>query len=364
MRVLVLTERLDLGGAETMSVSLANALVESGQEVAFAAADGPLKADLTAAVSLFPLPRVERSPITFLRSIADCAARFRPDIVHAQGATVGALARLALGRRQKIVLTYHSQRTTRVPDLLSGKLFDLLFDGIIAIARYREASLLRRGFPAAKMAFVPSFIDLPLWRQASERIDPRETRRRLGIPADRRVLMVAARLVEAKGVDTFIRVLGRLARQGRKVFGVVVGTGPHLAALQALAREEGAAEHILFAGFVDSVLPMFRIADVFVFPSRHREVNPRALIEACGSGIPSVCSRIAGNDEIVTDGANGFLAETEDQYVDAIVRLLDDDDLRLRLGQGALQTAETRFSKKVCIGGIVGFYERVLGKAD
>jgi len=61
-------------------------------------------------------------------------------------------------------------------------------------------------------------------------------------------------------------------------------------------------------------------------------------------GVPCVVSNIGRNQEIVTDGANGFLADSEDEWVDKLSRLVEDTALRERLGQAGRRTVEAGFS--------------------
>jgi glycosyltransferase involved in cell wall biosynthesis len=63
-----------------------------------------------------------------------------------------------------------------------------------------------------------------------------------------------------------------------------------------------------------------------------------------GLGIPCVVSPLGVNRELIEDGVNGFLATTEDQWVDRLTRLLDDPALRARLGAAGRQTIEARYS--------------------
>jgi glycosyltransferase involved in cell wall biosynthesis len=64
-------------------------------------------------------------------------------------------------------------------------------------------------------------------------------------------------------------------------------------------------------------------------------------------GIPTVCSPVGVNSEIIQDGVNGFLADTEDEWVEKLKRLLHDKDLRARLGAAGRKTVETKYSATV-----------------
>ena len=66
---------------------------------------------------------------------------------------------------------------------------------------------------------------------------------------------------------------------------------------------------------------------------------------ACG--VPVVASRVGVNTEIIEDGVNGFLASTEDEWVEKIARLLSDADLRRRFAAAGRRTIEERYSLHV-----------------
>ena len=78
------------------------------------------------------------------------------------------------------------------------------------------------------------------------------------------------------------------------------------------------------------------MADVYVFPSRH-EGLPTSLIEAMSSGLPSIVSDIGGCNDLIFDGVTGFRVPVEDAeaYAREIMKLFDDDDSRLNLGNNA-----------------------------
>jgi glycosyltransferase involved in cell wall biosynthesis len=64
------------------------------------------------------------------------------------------------------------------------------------------------------------------------------------------------------------------------------------------------------------------------------------LTEAGACGTPAVATRIAGHEDAVSHGSSGLLVDTMDDVVTAAAAILSDDQLRARLGDGALRTAE------------------------
>lgn len=64
-------------------------------------------------------------------------------------------------------------------------------------------------------------------------------------------------------------------------------------------------------------------------------------------GIPTICSPVGVNSSIIRDGENGFVASTEDEWVEKLTRLLRSPSLRTRLGTAGRLTVEANYSASV-----------------
>jgi len=71
------------------------------------------------------------------------------------------------------------------------------------------------------------------------------------------------------------------------------------------------------------------------------------IIQYMGVGIPAVASRVGVHKEIINDGVNGFLANSEEQWMEKLSRLIENGDLREKLGSMGRKTVEERYSVKV-----------------
>lgn len=71
------------------------------------------------------------------------------------------------------------------------------------------------------------------------------------------------------------------------------------------------------------------------------------LLQYMAVGLPSVASPIGVNQEIITDGEDGFLASTQEEWCATLIRLCQDTELRVRMGQAARKTVETEYSLSV-----------------
>lgn len=67
-------------------------------------------------------------------------------------------------------------------------------------------------------------------------------------------------------------------------------------------------------------------------------------LQYMGMGIPAICSPVGVNREIVDHGRNGFLASTREEWLSCLRQILENPELRRRMGAAARETVETRYS--------------------
>jgi glycosyltransferase involved in cell wall biosynthesis len=113
------------------------------------------------------------------------------------------------------------------------------------------------------------------------------------------------------------------------------------------------------------VATILRGADVFVFSSLPTgEGMPGVLIEAGLSGLPVVASAVPGVRTIVEDAVTGFVVDADDgaAMVQSVARLLDDPELRHRMGGAARRRCVERFSLDAVAACWWGFLEPLVAR--
>lgn len=231
------------------------------------------------------------------------------------------------------------------------------------------------GADACKIMVVPCGVDLCLFRPVSQD----EARRLLGLPAGRRVVLFVGRIEPLKGIDTLLRAMALLAADGASkqedLSVIIVGGAPGAGAaqvrseldrLQRLQAELGIDHLVTFMGAQnqDTLVYYYSAADVTVVPSHYESFGMVAL-EAMACGTPVIASKVGGLAFTVQDGQTGFLVPDRDpELLAAKIRsLLDDDDLRRRLGRQAEQWAD-RFGWPAIADQILGVYGQVQSTAE
>jgi glycosyltransferase involved in cell wall biosynthesis len=149
-------------------------------------------------------------------------------------------------------------------------------------------------------------------------------------------VICVGRLVAAKGQLVLVEAIAKLAAQGRNIRLRLVGDGPDRSMLHAAVHRLNASSSILFEGSVnqDRIRDLYRQAHVFALAS-FAEGIPVVLMEAMAMEIPCVTTWITGIPELIRDGIDGVLvAPSDEEALSAcIARLMDDPNLRRRLGQ-------------------------------
>ena len=170
-------------------------------------------------------------------------------------------------------------------------------------------------------------------------------RGKLGIADDAPVITTAGSLIERKGHDVLLRAFQALPERAVKPHLLIPSDGPVRESLKALAGSLGVADRVHFLGYIDNIPELYQTADVFALASRG-DAFGLVLAEAGHFRLPAVSTRVGGIPEVVLDGETGLLVPPDDvpALSAALARLLDDKELRLRLGAAAAERVDRDFT--------------------
>lgn len=178
-------------------------------------------------------------------------------------------------------------------------------------------------------------------------------------------LLYSGRLSPEKGVETAIRAVGLLVRDGeRRVSLTVLGSGEKRweDRLRRLVEQEGLQDYVRFLARIprQEVPAFLRQAQALVFPSTWDEPFSRVVLEAMASRLAVIASRAGGTPEVVIDGETGLLFPPGDAraLADRIALLLNDAGLRRSLAEQARRLVLREYG----IGRKIDAIENVLGK--
>jgi glycosyltransferase involved in cell wall biosynthesis len=227
---------------------------------------------------------------------------------------------------------------------------------------YINESIFLKGH-ADKVVVIPNGINIEDFNVPYSK---EECRERLGLPHDKKLILFLGVLHPKKGPHVLIKAMPWVISKVPDTELLVAGDGVMRDYLKVLVNKLGISQHVRFVGFVEeSLKPLYyKAVDVFCLPSiTITESFGIVNLEAMACGVPIVASKVGGIPDVVKDGENGLLVPPKDlsALAHAIIRLLEDEELRKRIGEKAKKEAE-KYSWKKIAEMMEKLYEHVLGE--
>jgi glycosyltransferase involved in cell wall biosynthesis len=179
------------------------------------------------------------------------------------------------------------------------------------------------------------------------------------------VLLYVGRFTEVKRIPLLIRAYARAReRFPRRAPLVLFGgyPGEYEGEHPQTVIDQTGAEDVFLAGWRghQDLARGLNAADVVVLPSVHEQFG-QVLIEGMACGLPVIAVNNHGPATIVDDGQTGLLVppDDEDALVEALVRIVSDDDERRRMGQTAYERSRERYSWPALAERVARVYDEV-----
>lgn len=188
-------------------------------------------------------------------------------------------------------------------------------------------------------------------------------RRSLGIPDERMIVLMASRLLKHKGVAEYMKAARTISTRRSDI--VFVLAGPMEEGSSAISRAEidSYIDCVNYIGPTDDMVGMLCISDIFVLPTYYREGVPRVILEAMSMGVPVVSTDVPGCKDTVISGESGLIVPPRDEgaLIAAIMMLIDDTELRRRMGLAARRRAIDMFSISAVQRETLKMYDGLIG---
>lgn len=212
------------------------------------------------------------------------------------------------------------------------------FDAVIPVSRYIRDDWAAAGIPPERMHIVHHGVDVRAFRARAVR-EPEEVRRDLGVPVDRRLALMVANVRWWKGQHVVLEALAHLDPGVRdRLFVAFAGSaGDHddeyVAGLRSLEEKHGLGDTVAFLGSRADVPDLLRAADIALHASVQPEPGGIAVLEAMTVGTPVIAAEVGGHAEVLTPEAGLTFDTSRPEALAAhLTRLVEDDELRLRMG--------------------------------
>jgi len=307
--------------------------------------------------SINPIDVFKSSPALYkiLRDI-------RPNIVIAEG--IKQLSKTILNRAlEPRNSTSYINITGSIPEQNTQmylKLLDKFVDYTIALCNHTKRTLLMYGFNPNKIIVTPLFSPyLPIFDSLKNESVSLE---KYGLECARKpIIFYTAYHHPWKGFEYYLLAARKVLKRYDATF-VLGGTGPLTDRLKKMAERLGISKNVVFTGFIqlyDFYPMLYKVIDIAVSTSL-REQFPSYILEVMAAGKPIVATKVGGVPEQVFDSFNGFLVEPRDYnaIADKISTLIDNDDLRKRMGLNGRRIIERLYNRELAIRTLIRALER------
>ncbi len=293
---------------------------------------------------------------TFTEVIRKC------DLVHAHGHVYlpSYLAgKIAKKYKKPFILTQHNtfidyqswlNIVEHLNDMAIGKAVLKAADRVITVSKKTMEYVCKLGADKSKTSVIYNGVDIDTFHPENKG----ESRKKLGLPKNRKIVLSVRRLVYKNGLGTLIESVPLVARNHPDTLFVVAGKGPSRKLVEDRIKELGIEDNVKLTGFVpDRLLPVYYdAADYFILPSASGEGLPLVLLEAMACGLPVIATTVGGTPEIIKHMKNGVLVPPRNPkaIAEAISKLLSEERLGPTIGEEARRNVEDRFTweKNLC----------------
>lgn len=278
-----------------------------------------------------------------VRDIRNLVLKHNVDVVHPHGYKADFYAYAAAWPNRVALLATSHNWPSKLPIMRVYAAIDRLvlrkFDKVVVVSHVVEQSLLRWGVSARNLSMIFNGVDLERFR------DKPPTLRKEITQAKHFLVGFVGRLVPDKGGALLLRAAPRVISAFPETTFIMVGDGPSQPDWEALARQLGIDQHVVFAGVREDMPEVYASLDLVVLPSLI-ESMPMCLLEAMAAGRPVIATRVGAIPKLITSMQTGLLVEPGDVdgLTSAILQFLSCSELANQLGEKGREYVSQHFS--------------------
>lgn len=332
MKIMQVIPEFGLGGAETMCANLSVELSRMGNDVtavSLYSSETPITKRLTkAGIRVLYLDKKQGLNISVIFKLIKIMREEKPDVVHSHlySAKYAHIAAI-ISKVKKRVHTIHN-----IAEKDGGKQ-----DHIVNRFLFKKCNVIPISLSDDVRKTVVSFYKIAA---------PMTPVILNGVPLDKckpiseyRILATKflhiGRFSEQKNHIELIKAFVAAHEKCEKIELYLYGEGELEEKCKSLVSDLGAYSYIHFCGTTNDVYSVMHQMDVFILPSLWEGI-PMTLIEAMGTCLPIIASKVGGIENMLSDGESGILIKPIQQEItDSILTVHDDYCLRKKLGEGA-----------------------------
>lgn len=332
IRVLHVLSSRTYNGAENVVCQIHTMLhgADDNVELIYCSLDGPVRSHIEEnGMAFIPVPKISR------KELARVIRKVKPDIVHAHDMRAGFIAALACGR---IPLISHIHNNN----------FDSRGVSLKAVLYLYAALKAKHIFWVSQSSF-NGYCFHNLLKNKSEIlfnvIDTDELLRKAEQDTNEYHYdaIYLGRLTYQKNPQRLISILNKVVQKMPNFTAAILGDGEDAEAVKALIAHNGIENQICCLGFFDNPYKILQSAKFMIMTSRW-EGTPMCALEALAMGVPIVSTPVDGLCDLIEDGKNGFLSDSDDELAKKCFEIATDAELHDKLSKGAKLMSEAKMN--------------------
>ena len=205
---------------------------------------------------------------------------------------------------------------------------------------------------------IPTGIEIEkFYKENIDKQKLKKIKEEIGLKNDDIVILYVGRLGYEKNIDFLIDNHEYFVRKNKNIKLIIVGKGPDFEKFQEKVKKLKLENSIIFTGPVpyENIEYYYNIGDIFVTAST-TETQGLTVIEAMASGMPAVCINDESFKTTVINGLNGYLFNNKKEYKKYIDALINDNDLRKKIGNQA-RISTNQYSSKYYAERVLDVYK-------
>ena len=271
----------------------------------------------------------------------------KPDIVHCNLSLRQSMAPIIASRIACIPCICHVRGYTRLNSL--NKAFSHFVRCFICVSDTARSNYLMQGIKKEKTVVIPLGIDAQEFLPVSHHTQKEKDF----------IVTSVGRMNEWKGQWILLEAIPLITQKIKNVQFWLVGDGPERPNLERKAHVLNISQFVKFKGTFHRIQNILSSSDLLIHTPVKPEPFGRIIIEAMAMQIPVIATNLGGPSEYITNNRDGILIDTKrpDVLAEKIVQVLENPDLRQKMGEAARKTVIKQFDNKNIMKEIERIYD-------
>ncbi|HNX00291.1 MAG TPA: glycosyltransferase family 4 protein [Candidatus Cloacimonadota bacterium] len=186
-------------------------------------------------------------------------------------------------------------------------------------------------------------------------------KRKWGLTENDFVIGITSQITRTKGIGDLVQAFSQISADYPNLYLVICGDGPQESEMKDLVWQMQIVKKVIFLDFQRNPMECDQAYDIGILPS-YVEGFPNTILEYFSVGLPVIASSIAGVPEMITHGENGFLITPGDikSLTHYILQLINDAELRTRMGQNAREHLREHFTDDVMVNDLEKLFNNLI----